>query len=822
MDNREIRMFRTLFGSTRRRPRVRVTGEAFAPETLEPRVLLSFSATSDVLSDPFHDSTHSSRNGPVQIDAVAQPGTEHDGFMIRVRNDGAPGEAFTRTFISLDRTLDASDVLVQETDRVMIQNGASEFIPESSSDAHFTMPTDLPQAFLGNFAYPIVQILNAAGEVEQTLIGTQPTYIHPSVEGRIDIVEPSFERRVGNLINDRPGVAVNQGVTLRSTTNTDDSSRLFGGSEVSLSGIISLGARSAAQYYEVLTQEEIVGKTLNVRVDLVGLDGSVSTITEVEDATFTPDGRSRRDPGLTFMAGGNFATIDLDSVGSSRSSSVYTLPSDIAPGAKFIRVTIDIAGQDPLVFTTDRPDVFISDGETSDVRWEDADWRGRFVSFDDPAGPGLIGTESDRRSGEDSQLTAFNIALLSADAGRIEEARLLHLVQQNRVAFALVPAASDRTWDPASAIAVTPTRINGTDLSDAGAVADELASLGDSDPTFWQVSFDLSGLGNARAITAGEYRIAALILNDQPDASDGPISADARHSSDATDPDYTNNLLVSNDTITIDQAIPAGGLREPTPADDFISSFRSSFGEGLAEGNSIITQLRTAVPDAAYSQADWTAENYWFQDGIGNVWSLWHGGAVHLREDGQHNWVLTNLADAGGLIGQIDFAPGSMSGVIASWRAFSIQGIANGQLVSLWWSPESGERQFGNRGNGWVLTPFTGDILRDPATGNARGDLPTFRSYTETQSNGRFTFDPRPDRQARDGGMSILLVDTNDNVYVATFSTNVQAEGVPQPERPNVWLLERLDDVPGIDRLDLRQSLDTWRADIRARAGGGR
>lgn len=238
-------------------------------------------------------------------------------------------------------------------------------------------------------------------------------------------------------------------------------------------------------------------------------------------------------------------------------------------------------------------------------------------------------------------------------------------------------------------------------------------------------------------------------------------------------------------------------------ADEFVAFFRSSFGEGLSDGNRVADILRNGVGGAAYSQADWTAENYWFQDSTGNVFSLWHGGPVHVLPDGQYTWVLTNLADAAGLTGEIDFAPGSLSGVIASWRAFSIQGVSEGRLVSLWWSPESLNRQFGLRQNGWVLTPFDSNIFRDPSTGEAVSSVPTFLNFSETQSNGRFTFDPRVGADAQDGGMSVVLVDTLDQVYVVTFTTTVQAVGVPAPERPNIWLLERFEEVPSIERFGL-------------------
>ncbi len=253
--------------------------------------------------------------------------------------------------------------------------------------------------------------------------------------------------------------------------------------------------------------------------------------------------------------------------------------------------------------------------------------------------------------------------------------------------------------------------------------------------------------------------------------------------------------------------------------DDFVESFRVGSPRGLSDDDSVRDVLRVLVPDAAYARAPWTAENYWFQTGSGEVYSLWHGGAVHQTDDGEHTWVLTNLAEAGGIATQMEFAPGSMTGTIAPWRAFSIQGVVNGELVSLWWSPESGQRGWGNNANGWVLTTLDAGVLRDPATGDAVSDLPQFRTFTETQSNGRLTFDPRASRTDLGGGMSVVLVDVSDNVYVATFTTQRQASGVSVPTGlTNIWLLQRLEDVPGLERNGLLGSIDAYRSGYVTRA----
>ncbi len=236
----------------------------------------------------------------------------------------------------------------------------------------------------------------------------------------------------------------------------------------------------------------------------------------------------------------------------------------------------------------------------------------------------------------------------------------------------------------------------------------------------------------------------------------------------------------------------------PADADEFIAHFRAEHGEGLAIGNDITALLDGAVPINTHERTPWGAENHWFQASNGDVWSLWHGGAVHLLADGEHMWTLTNLADAAGLVGQMDFEPGSMSGVMTVWRAFSIQGIVDGQLVSLWWSPESAVREWGDNRNGWVLTPFTTDIVFEADTDHTVETLPTFKAFTDTQHNGRYAFDPRARCTEIEFGMSVVMVDLDNNVYVATFSTanNLLFE-VPEGIA-NVWRLERLSNVPGV------------------------
>lgn len=257
------------------------------------------------------------------------------------------------------------------------------------------------------------------------------------------------------------------------------------------------------------------------------------------------------------------------------------------------------------------------------------------------------------------------------------------------------------------------------------------------------------------------------------------------------------------------------GLR----GDQFITAFMDAAPNGLADGDFVRDLLISIVPGPAYSKADWTAENYWFQDSTGNVWSMWHGGLVHAKDNGEHRWVLTNLAQAGGLTGTVQFEPGSMSGVIAAWRAFSIQGISNGQLVSLWWSPQAAENQWGNNANGWVLTPFSASVLNDPMTGLPMTSLPTFTAFSETQSNGQTTFDPRESREELAGGMSVVLVATTGDVFVATFTTVHQSIPGARPDLRAKWLLEPLAQVPSVAHLGLLNQVSDFETLYRGRAG---
>jgi hypothetical protein len=253
--------------------------------------------------------------------------------------------------------------------------------------------------------------------------------------------------------------------------------------------------------------------------------------------------------------------------------------------------------------------------------------------------------------------------------------------------------------------------------------------------------------------------------------------------------------------------------------DDFIEQFRMSSPDGLSDDDSDRAVLEALLPGTAYARASWTAENYWFQDSSGAVWSLWHGGEVHRKDDGQHRWVLTNLGDAAGVQSTQGFEPGSMTGLIAPWRAFSIQGVVNGTLVSMWWSPESGRLGWGSNANGWVVTPMDTTVLKDPTTGQPVSTLPMFLPATQTQNNGRLTFDPRATRETREGGMSVVLVSTTGEVYVASFTTVRQADGVPAPELPNQWVIEPIAQVPSLERLGLLDQINDFVTSARTQAG---
>ena len=58
--------------------------------------------------------------------------------------------------------------------------------------------------------------------------------------------------------------------------------------------------------------------------------------------------------------------------------------------------------------------------------------------------------------------------------------------------------------------------------------------------------------------------------------------------------------------------------------------------------------------------------------------------------------------------------------------------------------------------------------------------------------------------------MSVVLVDVNDAVYVATFTTDLQAVGFAATDATNVWVLRPLSEVPGINNLGLDADLGVY------------
>ncbi len=259
------------------------------------------------------------------------------------------------------------------------------------------------------------------------------------------------------------------------------------------------------------------------------------------------------------------------------------------------------------------------------------------------------------------------------------------------------------------------------------------------------------------------------------------------------------------------------------PADAFIDLYNQNAVGGLVDGDWIADSLNAAVSNVATSDAYWGARNNWFQDSQGNVWSLWQGGDVHLSQThpGQHVWVLTNLTDAAGLTGTMNFAPGSLSGITTGWNAFNIQGIQDGKLTALWWSPAGSAGTYidtdgqtkqgggwGVRGNGWSLssisdaaTAIGGAITTPPAA---------FLAYSESQGNGRTEFDPRLTRFISNGGMSVVVVDVNHRVYAITFSTSQRAIAGARPDLNNTWVLEPLSEVPSLADYGLSGQVATF------------
>ncbi len=271
-------------------------------------------------------------------------------------------------------------------------------------------------------------------------------------------------------------------------------------------------------------------------------------------------------------------------------------------------------------------------------------------------------------------------------------------------------------------------------------------------------------------------------------------------------------LAIAIDNDGAASATRQGSATAQTPADRFIEVYTAApkAADGLVDGDWIADNLKSTVSNVAISDAYWGARNHWFQDSKGDVWSLWQGGDVHLSKTlaGQHEWVLTNLTDAAGLSGSMHFAPGSLSGITTGWNAFNIQGIQDGRLQALWWSPEGSAGQYfapdgsvkqgkawGLRGNGWSLSSISDAIT--PINGAVATPPTWFRGYTASQGNSRTDFDPRATFYTANNGMSVVLVDTSNRVYLATFNVwqQLYVDGA-RNDLNGQWIIERLADVP--------------------------
>ncbi len=257
----------------------------------------------------------------------------------------------------------------------------------------------------------------------------------------------------------------------------------------------------------------------------------------------------------------------------------------------------------------------------------------------------------------------------------------------------------------------------------------------------------------------------------------------------------------------------------PSGSEVLVASFFERAPTGIADGDWAKAELLSQVPTAAYGLADWGAENYWFQTPDGDVWTMWHGGAVHALENGQHKWVLTNLAEAGGLTETLRFEPGSLSGVVTGWRAFSIQGVMDGALFSLWWSPASSAGTYldrdgtthqgsasGLRENGWVLSSISNALI-NPSTGGS-ATHPNFKAFTESQASGRTSFRPgEATGNPVNDGISVVLVSADRQVWVVSFSVRQREIPGTRTDLNGQWLIEPIASVPSVNDLGYSPAL---------------
>ncbi|MCA9300133.1 MAG: fibronectin type III domain-containing protein, partial [Phycisphaerales bacterium] len=259
--------------------------------------------------------------------------------------------------------------------------------------------------------------------------------------------------------------------------------------------------------------------------------------------------------------------------------------------------------------------------------------------------------------------------------------------------------------------------------------------------------------------------------------------------------------------------------------DLFVQIFQDQVdADGFVNGDAIVDTLRSYEENVSYGQGYWGAENNWFMDSIGDIYALWHGGDVHLIDGGEHRWILTNLTAAAGLSGQTQFEPGSISGIVTGWNAFNINGIVNGELAALWWSPASSAGEYvdtdgsvqqglglGINGNGWQLSNIS-DVMTDLRT-DAIVIHSTLQPLTISQGNGRTSFDPRDDATIQNNGMSVVVIDANLAVYLASFTPLQAAIPGAKPEYNSQWVFEPIADVPSLDLLgitDIDPFVSVW------------
>lgn len=160
-------------------------------------------------------------------------------------------------------------------------------------------------------------------------------------------------------------------------------------------------------------------------------------------------------------------------------------------------------------------------------------------------------------------------------------------------------------------------------------------------------------------------------------------------------------------------------------ADAFVADFDDAFSADMTR-DQVAAIMEEAGLDGVYARTDWNGENYWFQTTDGDVWALWHGGAVHDPDgDGAFQWNLTNISDETGVASGLKQS--SLSAAFTPWRAMNIVGLTeDGQVVTYWWSPEAGQKHFGANGNGWCLTNLNdaadfGDLNGDGEEGGMVG-----------------------------------------------------------------------------------------------------